>query len=481
MKSVNKFRYVLILIILLLFNILNVNAETEEKNAGTVNMILENSFLVNDWETNSDDTSIEIKIPVIDVRMSDLMSNFSGSMVYMYGCSTSDKCTDENWDMNFSSSITFKLKLEDNMYYLVASKIKPYDIDSFKESKMIYYDIETSNKGFLFFKKSYKKDGSFLYKNNLNADEHENPKGSIANPVQVGINTRITTPSKKDDFWNNNMCYYFKINYGAKSSNDYVRFKITSTVDEPADHTLGNHIFYASDANSTLSKNIIEDDEVDSLYGISKDNLYAICDQYDVTYTFKYYDDNPLTVSENNYPKQQMIESQNGKNSYKTATDSEISAAKAAQNGKWNPETLCGEHNENCNIDITAFCINPYVSRTLKFLGILLTISKILIPAIIIILGFVDLVKIIVSGKVDEAKKQAVKIGQRIAIGIGIFLIPTILITIYNVAYNIANDSTEVSDGNLIVPENFKNCVGCILDATNDEACIINTSDSQSE
>ena len=74
----------------------------------------------------------------------------------------------------------------------------------------------------------------------------------------------------------------------------------------------------------------------------------------------------------------------------------------------------------------------------------------------------------------DTAKKQAVNIVKRVIIGVAIFLIPTILITIYNVAYSIATDSEVVTDGNLHVPKNFKNCVGCILDATNENACIIN-------
>ena len=52
-------------------------------------------------------------------------------------------------------------------------------------------------------------------------------------------------------------------------------------------------------------------------------------------------------------------------------------------------------------------------------------------------------------------------------------MIPSILITIYNVAYSIANDSEEVTGGELNVPTNFKNCVGCILDANNSESCVV--------
>lgn len=145
------------------------------------------------------------------------------------------------------------------------------------------------------------------------------------------------------------------------------------------------------------------------------------------------------------------------------------------EDAKWNPDSLCGEDNENCNIDITQFCTDPYIARTLKFLGLLLAIAKILVPALIIGLGFVDLAKIVISGKMEDAKKQGMNIIKRVVIGIVIFIIPTILITVYNVAYSIANDSEEVTEGELPVPRNFKNCVGCILDANNEEACIVNT------
>ena len=147
--------------------------------------------------------------------------------------------------------------------------------------------------------------------------------------------------------------------------------------------------------------------------------------------------------------------------------------AEEAKYGNWNPNKLCD--NGDCNIDITKFCNDPYVARTLKFLGLLLAIAKVIVPALIIGLGFVDLAKIVMSGKVDEAKKQGINIIKRVVIGIVIFLIPTILITIYNVAYSIANDSEEVTEGELNVPTNFKNCVGCILDANNKDACIVNT------
>ncbi len=141
------------------------------------------------------------------------------------------------------------------------------------------------------------------------------------------------------------------------------------------------------------------------------------------------------------------------------------------QENKWDPNKLC-EDEENCNIDLTKFCTNPYVSRTLKFIGILISIVKVLVPALIIGLGIVDIVKIIISGDSQGVKKQATSIIRRVIIGAIIFLVPTILKTIYNVVDSIANE-TEINENvssELNVPKNFKNCVNCILEP---EECVL--------
>ena len=280
MSKTKKIRYIFLFIILLLFNISNVTAATEKENANKINTIIENSFKKNKWQLNSNDTSMTITIPINDNKIVNLMKNFASSKLYMYGCSSKDKCNNDNWASNFSSNIFFDLKINEGEPYLYASNVTNYNLDSFRSSAKIYYDIETKNKGWLngfalgLGKKKYNKSGTFNFKSDKIVIPSTNPIGSIANPREVGDNTNVLVPNKNDKFWEDNMCYYISFNYTSTSSS--VRYKITSNVDNVEEHTLSQKIFYASDATSTLNQNIIEDDAIDGVYGISNNNMQFV-------------------------------------------------------------------------------------------------------------------------------------------------------------------------------------------------------------
>ena len=146
--------------------------------------------------------------------------------------------------------------------------------------------------------------------------------------------------------------------------------------------------------------------------------------------------------------------------------DDQNSGIRDDEGGKFDPDKLC--ENGNCDISLDNFCGEPTVARTLKFVGLLLFIAKILVPAIIIIMGFVNLFKIITSGKEDDAKKYAKTIVRNIVIGVVIFLVPTIIQMVFDAADDIISPD-ERSD--------FANCVNCILDPNDESACIIRESD----
>lgn len=146
--------------------------------------------------------------------------------------------------------------------------------------------------------------------------------------------------------------------------------------------------------------------------------------------------------------------------------DDQNSGIRDDEGGKFDPDKLC--ENGNCDISLDNFCGEPTVARTLKFVGLLLFIAKILVPAIIIIMGFVNLFKIITSGKEDDAKKYAKTIVRNIVIGVVIFLAPTIIQMVFDAADDIISPD-ERSD--------FANCVNCILDPNDESACIIRESD----
>ena len=100
----------------------------------------------------------------------------------------------------------------------------------------------------------------------------------------------------------------------------------------------------------------------------------------------------------------------------------------------------------------------------MKFIGLGLFILKILVPAIIIIMGVVNLFKIITSGKMDDAKKYGKTIIRNIIIGIIIFLTPGIIDFVFTSADNIISPDTESS---------VSNCEKCLLDPTDENECII--------
>lgn len=133
--------------------------------------------------------------------------------------------------------------------------------------------------------------------------------------------------------------------------------------------------------------------------------------------------------------------------------DSDINIGNDDQHG-FNPDKLCGENGENCDINLDHVCNEPTVARTLQFLGFLLFLAKILVPVIIIGIGIYNLFQIITSGKPEDAPKQAKNIVVRLIIGVGIFLLPSIIYFIFDLADNVINPE-KTSD--------FENCVACIL------------------
>ncbi len=75
------------------------------------------------------------------------------------------------------------------------------------------------------------------------------------------------------------------------------------------------------------------------------------------------------------------------------------------------------------------FCRNTH--EILGLVGWALTIFKVVIPLIIIALGLIDLGKAAVSSKPEEIKKSATSLVYRLAGGILIFFIPTIIMLVF--------------------------------------------------
>lgn len=118
-----------------------------------------------------------------------------------------------------------------------------------------------------------------------------------------------------------------------------------------------------------------------------------------------------------------------------------------------NPDELCDGN--DCDISMRSICIDSNVSSTLRGIGILITLIKILVPAVIIIIGIKNLFQIIVSGKDDDLKKHVKSLVLRIVVGVIIFLIPGIINFIYDAAQDVIGGG-QSSD--------FDNCWNCLFD-----------------
>ena len=475
-----KYLFFMLLIVFNFVSIKSINAlSTKEAVKKTNNYIL-NAIQNNTWKISNSKTDkdfYDIKIYLGNINNDlNLKAAIDGvaylsardhssykSTVILFGCKNANKCDDE---YNFDYNIQFRLKNDDNgnIFLNTTYFVNQDEYNGIKNAKKVLYTITTNQKG---WKGNIVKEGNYSQNIDIDEEEIDKTEGRSSNPKIISENDTVTIPEQNDSFWNDaglNKCYYVKFNF---SNSNFARYTI-----EDKESARSNIFINSTD----LTKNILEDCKDGGVFGISKNKVYAICNSFGKTYSFRYRDGTALNTCTDKQQKE--AESQNGEGTAKQLTEEEqeeiIKNNQHENNNSWNPDKLCD--NGNCNIDITKFCNDPYVARTLKFLGLLLVIAKILVPAIIIVLGFVDLAKIVISGKMDDAKKQGFNIIKRVVIGIVIFLIPSILITIYNVAYSIANDSEEVSNGELNVPTNFKNCVGCILDANNKEACIVNTS-----
>ena len=94
------------------------------------------------------------------------------------------------------------------------------------------------------------------------------------------------------------------------------------------------------------------------------------------------------------------------------------------------------------------------MSGMLKIVGYVVTIFKVAIPLIIVIYGMIDLGKAVVASKDDEIKKAAKQVGVRLAAGILIYFIPSLVMLVFG----------WISDyNNLMTESEFQVCSNCIL------------------
>ena len=125
------------------------------------------------------------------------------------------------------------------------------------------------------------------------------------------------------------------------------------------------------------------------------------------------------------------------------------------QSDDFTPGELCKDG--ACDISLSGFCSNPPVKATLRFLGVLLVIAKILVPIIIIAVGVISLVRAIIAGKEDETKKYIYSVIKRVLVGVVIFLLPGIIDFVFDTVSGVVGAQNS----------SVSTCEACILDVDN--------------
>lgn len=123
-----------------------------------------------------------------------------------------------------------------------------------------------------------------------------------------------------------------------------------------------------------------------------------------------------------------------------------------------NPGNNTGAATNPTNSLDGVFCTGA-VQGVFTTLGWVFYMIKILIPAILIIMGSIDFAKAIIASKDDEIKKSAISLAKRAIVGVLIFFIPTIL-----------NFIVSFIDNDNVYKGTFVDCTKCMLDPT-DPSC----------
>ncbi len=107
-------------------------------------------------------------------------------------------------------------------------------------------------------------------------------------------------------------------------------------------------------------------------------------------------------------------------------------------------------NNSNVSIDDSATC--GRLKEPLMFIGNIVFVVKIAIPLVIIAFGMVDFFKAITGSKDEEIRKSAKSFALRVAAGVIIFFIPTVISVIFSLISSWADLKGE-----------FDACQKCIL------------------
>lgn len=100
-------------------------------------------------------------------------------------------------------------------------------------------------------------------------------------------------------------------------------------------------------------------------------------------------------------------------------------------------------------------CEYPGVIRSLKMIGLIIFIAKIAVPLLLMYTSIVDVLKTVLSGKIEDLKKSGFIILKRTIAALVVFFVPSIVNFVFSTMVDIV-DSPE-----------YKTCSTCLLDHNN--------------
>lgn len=103
--------------------------------------------------------------------------------------------------------------------------------------------------------------------------------------------------------------------------------------------------------------------------------------------------------------------------------------------------------------DFSTNCID--FSPAMKIVGVILLITKIVLPLIIIVIAIINMMGVITSGKLEEFNKTIKKTAISVGAAVLIFFAPSIIDALTNLVTNIVNQPNEYND--------IKNCQECLF------------------
>lgn len=90
-----------------------------------------------------------------------------------------------------------------------------------------------------------------------------------------------------------------------------------------------------------------------------------------------------------------------------------------------------------------SFCEEEGVKNSMKFIGNLLFIAKVVVPILLVVFGTIDFSKAVVAGDGGEITKTAKRFAFRFISGIVIFLLPTMINFVFDEILKMETDYTK--------------------------------------